>query len=823
MEQERSLPGRRQLRENKPSVSDITTDPTCGLPLGRLYKTPHQPSTTPFVVDQKLARRHIAHLANTGAGKTTTAQIACLNNSIATDGLDFVIDPKGGFADELAPMLYAKTGSLDRLTVIPAAEALPKIPLLDLRPYLAIDDLNVSRDRLIQLVVDATIAVLADAATTKSGFQEAAQSVDLLRSLMTALFQSGLDHIALEDLVGELHRLAEGTASIGVSDPRFQAILDRAVDESPKMRRALAGGATRRLGPLLRDPLTADSLATPPTDVAEQFNFYKLLDSDELIVFDTAALGSERRQRLARVIISRFFIAGRLRQRSPHDTHPLANLYIDEAHAFGDTQILLDILSEGRAFDISLYLMSQMLSQFGTEAKQHISGNIGTLIAGGSDWETAQAVLDYRYSQTEAKRITATVPDADWIVRTRAPRGVIPFDPFVIAAPTLPRGHPDSEMEFQAGEQAACDAEVRSMQERSAARSDVVTSTDVEHRGGLTASEISRGLRHTLWIADLPSGLRYDAQVDAIRSTDESINLTFAPTFSGVCEAVRTCYKNKTPADLSLPVTDIGLTEVSPQHVQTAPVTVKQLMFLRLIEKAQRRAIDDRAWDVRTETMLPLRNEVGCSATDEAFLKEQGYISLQGDLKGKYFHLTNEGRSLLRNLRSGQDPAEIKRGDTNESVVHIKGVELAAAALESLAQDPSSPVHTVKRYWSPPDARKTLDLVALDHENSPVVTVEVERPTNDHKHAVPADYEAMASCDPMAAVWLVPNRKTGHRVVDALTNADPTQSCIPLDPAEVKAETTPLDRYSITAPGCTAIRTFSAISTSLFREQIAEP
>jgi len=272
--------------------------------------------------------------------------------------------------------------------------------------------------------------------------------------------------------------------------------------------------------------------------------------------------------------------------------------------------------------------------------------------------------------------------------------------------------------------------------------------------------------------------------------------------------------------EVDVPVTEIGL-QVDPWDVKTAAVTLRQLMFLRLIEKAQRRAIDSR-WDITSQTMRPLRDEVGCSSSDEAKLKEMELISLQDELKGKYYHLTNKGRSLLRDLRNGADPPESKYGDANESVAHIKGVEIAANALDVLSQRPSSPVHRVERYWSPPDERTRLDLVGLDVDDEPIVTVEVERPTNDLHTGVPADYDAMAQCDPTAAVWIVANRALGHRVVSALVGSSDHEARIPLDSAEIKSSTTPLERYSFSAPGCTAIRTYSAVTPELFDQLIVD-
>ena len=814
-----SLPDGYDLRRNIPRDDILPNYKSDGLVLGQYYKNTHEPTGIYFSVPLSIQRRHICHLANTGEGKTTTAQLACLHNAQATQGIDFVVDPKGGLANELLPMWYHKTGSLEGVTIIDAGTSLPRVPLFDLRPYLNNPEIEISRQRLVEIVVDGAIGVFEAASFDSEGFREASQSIEMLRSVMFALFHSGVDCFSVDDLFSELNQIAEGTFSVGVSDARFQRLLDQMTDDSAKMRRALANGAMRRLYPMVHSSLTADAFGSPPTDPTDQWDFYRALDSDELVIFDLGGLNSFRREFLARVIVSRFFVAGRLRQRSERDSHPLANLYLDEAHTFGDSTILLDLLSEGRAFDISLYLMSQLLSQFGEKARAHISGNIGTLIVGQSDPLAAQAALDHRYSEIDAKRITGTIPIGDWLVRTRSPRGEQPFDPFVVGALSLPKGHPDSDIELTDAERASCDEAIREVYERSRNRSDVVTASESKSRIQFSDREIARGLRHTLWTASLPDGIEYDSQTDTVRCSDDSTTEPFPPTFEGVCDAVRTARRDSSLEEVELPVTDIGL-QIDPWDAKTSPVTLRQLMFLRLIEKAQRRAIDSRAWDIVDETMHTLRQEVGCTSADEAELKEMGLISLQDELRGKYYHLTNEGRGLMKDLRNGADPPEPKYGDSNESAAHIKGVELAVRALDELTQQASSPVHRVERYWSPPDEQTRLDVVGLGVDDEPVVTVEVERPTNDLKTGVPEDYDAMANCEPAPAVWLVANREIGHRVVTALVGSSKHEARIPLDPAEIKSSNTPLDRYSFSAPGCTAIRTYTKVTPELFDQLI---
>jgi len=78
----------------------------------------------------------------------------------------------------------------------------------------------------------------------------------------------------------------------------------------------------------------------------------------------------------------------------------------------------------------------------------------------------------------------------------------------------------------------------------------------------------------------------------------------------------------------------------------------------------------------------------------------------------------------------------------------------------------------------------------------------------------------MADCEPAAAVWLVANRALGHRVVTALVDSSKHEARIPLDAAEIKSSNTPLDRYSFSAPGCTAIWTYPTVTPELFDQLI---
>jgi len=312
MSTDRTLPTGIDLREQLPREAVLSRYQNNGLCLGRCYLTSHEISSKSFSIPPALQRRHIAHLAHSGEGKTTTVQIAALYNSQATNGVDFIIDPKGGLANGLMPVLYHSNVSLEKVIVLNASGELPRAPLFDLRPYLSHSDIDVSRQRLIEIVVDGALGVL-EAASFSGGFHDAPQSVELLRSVITALFHSGIDYFSIEDLLSELNNIAEGTFSISVDHSVFQQLLAQITTDDAKMRRALANGAIRRLAPLVRSELTANAFGNPPMDPTEQWDFYSLLDTDKIIIYDLGGLNSFRRELLARVIVSRFFIAGRLR------------------------------------------------------------------------------------------------------------------------------------------------------------------------------------------------------------------------------------------------------------------------------------------------------------------------------------------------------------------------------------------------------------------------------------------------------------------------------------------------------------------------------
>ena len=816
------LPTIADLRTHQPVPETLEPYLDAPLQVGAVYEPGVTDETTSFGVPLDRQRRHIAHIAAAGTGKTITAQRAVLTNMQATDGIDIVVDPKGGFADGFLPMAYHETGSLANVTVVTASTEMLRLPLWDLRPFLDAD-LDIGRSRLIEIVVNAGMEVLKSAADSPESFESAGQSLELIQTLLTASFRAGADTVSVQDLLERLDDVENRTLSLSVSDPVFTAYLEAETSADVRTRQAIVGGARRRLAPLIRDELLASAVGTPPDDPTHQLAVVDALDRDAVIIVDTAGLDGTHRELIIRTITARIFASGRLRQLDQgRDDQPLANLYLDEAHVLGDSDVLLDLLSEGRAFDISLYLMSQELAQFGGEAQSHIATNVGTVLTAQSDTAMAHAIARGPYSARQAEHLVGRIPAGDWLVRFRPHRGHAVPDPFVISAGALPQSHPDHPEHdaLAPARREACADAINACHRRSRNDTRVVTAS-TETSSTTDIEQITRGLTHTLWLpdTDIPPGASYDADTDTLRCAD--CGEEFLVTFSKLCTAIRHCAPDIDLSTLDLPITEIGLETVTTEAIELCPLSITEVMFLRLIERARRRAIDPRAWDVTDQSMYPLRAAVGLTGTSpKEALVEAGYITSQSDLQGDYYNLTPKARTLLKRLRKGGEPPEPKRGDPAESVSHIKGIELAAQALETGCEDPDLPIEEVKRYWVPPESEARIDVVGLDADGQPRVCIEVERSTHDLSTGVLTDADAMAACDPDASIWVVVNRSLGHTVVDHLASPATGRPRIDLDPADLLSPSTALAKYDLSAPGCSAVVTYGQMDVQTIRDAL---
>lgn len=130
-----------------------------------------------------------------------------------------------------------------------------------------------------------------------------------------------------------------------------------------------------------------------------------------------------------------------------------------------------------------------------------------------------------------------------------------------------------------------------------------------------------------------------------------------------------------------------------------------------------------------------------------------------------------------------------------------QGSSVAVSAASAMGGD-SDPQEAVDE-----SDRRRLDVVGVDASGEVVVTLEAERINNDVGEAVAADFDKMAALEPEEAIWVVPSRSDGARILDALN--DPADGT-PRVEKEYSTNTAP-EQYRIDTPGLTSVRTVETL------------
>jgi len=789
-------------------------------------------TTKPVVVPDSILQKHMLISGQTGSGKSVTATQGIRSVDASTDGATIVIDPKGDgwptmigrarYADRCLMGSHSPATAFEDVLYFDAGVGLPQLPLFDLRPALTA---GMRRIDAARTVVDDTLAVLE---YLHPGSDDAVRSPDVIQTLLLALFdpEFGSDAVTLSELYNAANRLQEERAVPRVSPEWLQHLLTNTTTGSQRLFAAVQQGVQTRLSKLYQDPYLRAMFDTVPDEAA--FELSDWLDEDVLIIIDISDLSDQAQRVVAHVILTRLWRALHWRQAeiAAADTPPLVSLWIDEVPHLQIHDPLSELLSMGRGLGLSVVSMMQFPRQLkqesGDRAYDEVLSNVGTLLCGTHHHasQLASRLATTNRSAAEFETLLSDLPSDRWLFSPAGGRTLRTRQPprMVINDPPLPPGHPAGQAPLppqaaQRFSQVWRDCRQSTVDQYGVVPSGYEATTDTPVADGT----LKRGLTHTLWQdhIDLPAGVTYDAVDDTIQCTD--CGAAFLPQFEKLQVALQHC---ETPDvdDSALPVTDIGLATVTPAQLDTSPISLHEAMFLRLVERAERREIDDREWDVTTESMLPLRDAAGLDADDTADLADAGYLNQQSDYRGAYWRLTNTGKQMLSTIRDGGDPPGTKPGDPAESVAHIRLVETAAAVLERLAADPTSPLATVQRYWTVPDTNSVVDLVAFDEAGVARIVVEAERTTNDLKRAAPADYDVMAQVDSAAALWVVPGRTDGHKLIRALADPLDGEPRLSFATGDLYADTTPLDRYELDTSGCSGVHTVRTFDEDVVQE-----
>jgi hypothetical protein len=843
----------------------------------------------PVALPPAQRRKHTVIVANSGEGKTVLADQLAIDSAHDDGGPVFVFDPKGGMGDDIARTMYVETDSLDGVEVLDFAEVMPRLPLLDLRQLQAAAPMA-NREAIVDNVVqDALWAIETAAAQADDADSIPPKSKDLIDLLIRTRFARGQDTIDIETILEDLKRYKNGEPLPTTDNPALDSYVRTVTEEdSQQVKTGIAGGAFRLLQFLFDDATLTTPIGSPPDDQRQVFDLEGSLTEDTLYVFDFGSLNDAKTSFLSQLVISRLW-----RLSKATDDTPLADLIVDEAYALTASGMLQDIIGRGRGHNLGLTLLTQGLSKVDGNLTQTIRDEIGTVIAGAAGESVTPLFEPATEAAHSTQRLLASIRGTEWLCRLKPDRDSDPLPAFLVRERPLPAGHHAAETVT-----AAVEADYQSARDNAdavlEARPDIAT-----RRSSVDSpadrSTIAAGLETTLQTAPLPSGVSYDDGTLACATCGK----TQSTSFTGVKAATRCCQDEFDPDNQSLPVVDIHL-DASVTVVENSDYTIEELQFLRLLERAHHGDIPRDAFDLRTDTMTTLRNEVGLDSDAVAALASPGTIPLDADDcrrlaesdavsfeiedlqalwhtddialtradltaiieaadldvsaeaidatsaetaeeptaftetqprgliykhegRGNYYSLTPLGWSVLAMVRGESVTATAARGPSHrhisESILHLRWKEIAEHWLiEHHRENPDSPVTTVDVEYSGPEGM--IDVVGLTDDGSVHVAIEAER-DNDLRGDAPADYDAMAACDPDIALWVVRNRRVTHRLLAALSDPrDGAQRVTPplpgdKDSLEDVSEQTQLDLTTLSAPGCTDIRTYQSLLAEL--------
>ena len=206
------------------------------------------------------------------------------------------------------------------------------------------------------------------------------------------------------------------------------------------------------------------------------FNFRPLLNEDKTVIFDLGALGNQATNIISLLLLSRLWDIAQLETRRSAtlggndegfvDDDTVIGCVVEEAKRIANSDIVEDLLSEGREFGLCLGLVMQFPEQVdsaggaegGDSAYEEIMTNVRTKILGEDvlAQDLAELLETDQVDADEFRRRLKQLPDGEWIVKLPE-AGFLKEKPkpFSIQSLEQPPGHsggkaPLSEAERQA-------------------------------------------------------------------------------------------------------------------------------------------------------------------------------------------------------------------------------------------------------------------------------------------------------------------------------------------------------------------------------------
>lgn len=811
-------------------------------PLGYPIDSNRRIDTDLVALPENRLCRHCCITGGSGSGKSTLLQRIIYSVHHRTDGAEVFIDPKGdGMPKEVCQSKYVADGTLDDVYLFRADQIVPALSFFDLRPQLAA---GLSRHQAVEDIADHYLE-LARAVRGAEQFDQAGTAPDIIRALVVALFdpEFGADAYSHGDLEEAALRLQQEGEPPAVSDVYETARreLESVAAMTSDMRHAVMSAVRSRLSSVSTRPqLRAMLNHVPPettTDTADgdetatadhpTFDLYELLNEDALIILDISWLRGEAQRLFTLVVLSKLWSALRRRKRmAKTNAPPIVNLFLEEAGAFKNSDLLEDLVREGRSFRVSVTLLAQQPKQLATEnytadAKDEVLNNVGTIVSGRvpNDPDLAKRFATPEMDAEEAQTRLSGLAGGRWILSLSGHYEEQPPRPFRIASPSPPPGHPASgyplaESRLATQFKAAFDERQTTVVETAGRSLETLYTASETNRDGKTTATADAQQSVALKRANLLPRTRRLPDCVVYQQTRHqlacrSCETTYRPTFDGLLRTIECCHRLGDIDRDNIPVIDC-YPNLDAEAVTASDLTAGQVCIMQAIHDATHQRHHPLAFDLVTDSMVLLREYTGVDHEAVVALRERGLITRDtNQTPHRVYSLTPAGREQLDiTLTEGREYGD-GVGDLSESALHRLAVELSRRYLyQEFVLDDASPVTEAVDYHAVGDGKR-LDAAGLDADGEVVVALEAERVNNDRKEAVPADYDTMAACDPDHAIWVVMNRDGGHTVLEALN--EPAEG-----PPRVETTyggSTPPHQFRLDAPGCTAMYTVSRLAT----------
>jgi len=573
-----------------------------GMPLGHLKTEDGTVDEEPLTLPPTLQRLHVALFGRTRSGKSVALISILLWNAVATDGADIFIDSKGdGMPVEYMRAHYALHGDLDDVYYFDCTELLPAVSLLDIRDQL---ESGIDRSIAIEDAVDHYIEVLVGIMGHER-FYRAVRSPDIIRYLVKALFDPvhGSDAFTHRDLQQAARRMHGTRDAPPVTDPDLQEMLGGVAANSERSFHELMQGVANRIEKVPSyERLGQLFNHVPENEDDPEFDLRKLLDEDATIIIDTSGLRPENRRGVTLVLLSELWTALRRRARETEDGPsstdersqqpvsgdggttgvdggdsvawsdsqdpepedgqapedlPLVNLYLEEAAEYATSDLLSELLSQGRGFGLSMTLAMQFPGQLEEESSRAYSevlNNVGTVVTGNvavdSALTTRLATEDMPPSEV-GNRLRA-LSRGEWLASVPAPFDETPPRPFVLESMPLPTGHPKGEDPLSEAREDAFQGLLEVVHDRTRMQYGLEVGTDHEAAETETAGEHRPGPSTELsgastrvdtalpYTRRLPSMVEYDEAAHAL--VCGTCSDRYDPTIHGMRRAINCCH-----------------------------------------------------------------------------------------------------------------------------------------------------------------------------------------------------------------------------------------------------------------------------------------